>query len=145
MFTFEIVQGLILTTILITVPATLLVSWGLLALYRRALVRWMKSGSLVKEIPTDTEPLPIPTSQLSIVELAAETPMQQKPTESKLSQYVLRGPWREAMVYTLALSGCRVFLSCRCVERSLGAAGETLRCNRDGFAQFLCTKHGLYF
>lgn len=102
-----IVPGLILLTLIVSVPLALLTSIALLRLYRRAVLRVMRTRapaemheSVAQEASGTSQPLQqIP---LNIVLLNSTFDPSQGSASKRLFANLLRGPWRAAGVYTLA-------------------------------------------
>jgi hypothetical protein len=99
--------GLILLILVIAVPLAFLASFGLLRLYRRAVVRVMRArahgGMTESMIPGDSglpqEPVKIP---LNIVVLDPTSTTTNNPSPEGIYVNLLGGPWRAAAVYAFA-------------------------------------------
>lgn len=111
---FEHLQGYFLTGMLFALPATLLISWGLLAFYRRAVIRNMRSQTSSSHLPAEVDlaskaAAHPPTSELSINILSTSLALQGSSDGGRLFKDALRGPWRAVLVYGLA-GLCYAFL-----------------------------------
>jgi hypothetical protein len=99
--------GLILLILIIAVPLAFLASFGLLSLYRRAVVRVMRARA--HGAPTESvvlgdsgaaqEPLQTP---LNIVVLDPASTTTNHPPANELYANLLGGPWRAAAIYAIA-------------------------------------------
>ncbi|HSB00493.1 MAG TPA: hypothetical protein VLE49_07575 [Anaerolineales bacterium] len=99
--------GLILLILIISVPLALLTSIALLGLYRRAVIRVMRSRAPAGT-PEPATPEAFPSSQepaqtpLNIVLRNPTLDTPQNLASERLFADLLRGPWRAVGVYTLA-------------------------------------------
>jgi hypothetical protein len=99
--------GLIFLILVIAVPLAFLASFGLLSLYRRAVVRVMRArahGGMIEPVaPVDSaesrEPLQTP---LNIVILDPGSATKNEAAEEGLYANLLGGPWRTAAIYVVA-------------------------------------------
>jgi hypothetical protein len=99
--------GFVLLILIVAVPLALLASVALLRLYRRAVLRAMRtrahvetSESLaVERSPLIHEPAQI---QLDIVVLDSASTLQKSSTADGLYAELIRGPWRASAIYAIA-------------------------------------------
>ena len=99
--------GFILLILIIAIPLAFLVSFGLLGLYRRAVVRVMQArahGGMIEAVPPvdlgdSAKPLQTPLN-IDILDPGSAT--KNEPAAEGLYVNLLGGPWRTAAIYSVA-------------------------------------------
>ena len=99
--------GFVLLILIIAVPLALLVSTALLSLYRRVVLRAMRTRAHVEmpePLPLERPALPHEPAQtpLDIVVVDSASTIQRSSATEKLYADLLRGPWRAATIYAIA-------------------------------------------
>jgi hypothetical protein len=113
----ELTSGRILLALLIALPFAFLVSMSLLSLYRRAVLRSMRtrasSGPIMDSLPVDDsasmrEP---PLPPVRIVVLDKDTPRESSHSAEYRVADLLSAPWRAAAIHALAGLCCAIALT----------------------------------
>lgn len=99
--------GLVLLILIVAVPLAFLASVGVLSLYRRAVLRAMRTrinpGMSASASSDSSAPSGPPTqTPLNIMVLDSASIMVQKPPKERLYAELLRRPWHAAKIYTIA-------------------------------------------
>ena len=99
----EYAAGFILAVVVFALPLTLLISWGLLRLYRRSVIRLMETRSMIERPPALEEEKqklhPTPQERPGINITTHKTRFWQTHAGEEFYKIVSLAPWRTALIY----------------------------------------------